>query len=129
MANWRGSSSLLSYVVSIVLTSTALHEAASFEFDKLSYAANYCSNYKDAIKLSEDRTILCFDGRITADRDVTAFYELKHNGFFVVRSPGGFASVGIVLSNILLEKNAAVIIYDYCLSACANYFFIASSKT
>jgi len=129
MTNWETRTSMLSYVFGIVLAGTTTHEAASFEFDKFSAAANYCSNYKNSIKLSEDRTILCFDGRITADRDVAAFSELKQNGFFVIRSPGGFAPVGIILSNILLEKNATVIVYDYCLSACANYFLIASSTT
>ena len=129
MTNWETRTSMLSYVFGIVLAGTTTHEAASFEFDKFSPAANYCSNYKNSIKLSEDRTILCFDGRISADRDVAAFSELKLNGFFVIRSPGGFAPVGIILSNILLEKNATVIVYDYCLSACANYFLIASSAT
>jgi hypothetical protein len=126
MVNWNTRTGMLPYVLTVVLASTS-HQAASFEFDKVSYAN--CSNHKDAVKLSEDRTILCFDGPITADRDAAPFYELKQNGFFVVRSPGGFAPVGITLSNILLEKNATVLVYDYCFSACANYFLIASFKT
>lgn len=129
MTGWRTRPSVLSCVFGIVLASTASYEAASFEWDKFSFATTYCSNFRNAIKLSEDSTILCFDGPITSDRDVTAFYELKQNGFFVVRSPGGFAPVGIILSNILLEKNATVVVYDYCLSACANYFLIASLQT
>src|SRR6516165_3013604 len=129
MTCWDTRTSVLSGVFGIVLASTTPYEAPSFELDKFSLATSYCSNFRNAIKLSEDRAILCFDGPITSDRDVTAFYELKQNGFFVVRSPGGFAPVGIILSNILLEKNATVIVYDYCLSACANYFLVASSTT
>jgi hypothetical protein len=121
--------SVLSGIFGIVVASATPYDAASFELEKFSFATSYCSNFRNAIKLSEDRTILCFDGPITSDRDIAAFYELKQNGFFVVRSPGGFAPVGIILSNILLEKNATVVVYDYCLSACANYFFIASLKT
>ena len=117
-----------SYVLGIVLAGIA-HGAAYSEFDAFSSAAIYCSRHKNAIKLSEDRAILCFDGPITADRDATAFHELKQDGLFVIRSPGGFAPVAIILSNILLEKKATVIVYDYCFSACANYFLIASFKT
>jgi len=129
MRIWQTRASVLSPFCGIVLASAISHEAASFELDKFSLATSYCSNFKNAIKLSEDRTILCFDGPITSDRDIAAFYDLKQNGFFVVRSPGGFAPVGIILSNILLEKKATVVVYDYCLSACASYFLIASSAT
>jgi hypothetical protein len=129
MTSWATRTSVLSGIFGIVFASTTPYEAASFELEKFSFATTYCSNFRNAIKLSEDRTILCFDGPITTDRDVAAFYELKENGFFVVRSPGGFTPVGIILSNILFEKRATVVVYDYCLSACANYFLIASLKT
>ncbi len=33
------------------------------------------------------------------------------------------------LSDILREKNATVVIRDYCLSACANYVFVATDRT
>jgi hypothetical protein len=107
----------------------ALNSAAHSELDRISSAISYCRAHSTTIKLSEDRTVLCFDGPITADRDVSAFNELKRDGLFVIRSPGGFAPIAIILSNILREQNAIVVVYDYCLSACANYFFIASSKT
>ncbi len=129
MRIWQTRANVLSPFFGIVLASAISHEAASFELDKFSLATTYCSNFRNAIKLSEDRTILCFDGPITSDRDTAAFYDLKQNGFFVVRSPGGFTPVGIILSNILLEKKATVVVYDYCLSACANYFLIASLQT
>jgi hypothetical protein len=129
MTNWKIRTGLFSYVLGLALVSTTPHEAASFEFEKFSAATSFCSNHRNSIKLSEDRTILCFDGLITADWDGAAFYALKQNGFFVIRSPGGFAPIGVILSNILLAKNATVLVYDYCLSACANYFFIASAET
>jgi hypothetical protein len=47
----------------------------------------------------------------------------------VMRSPGGNAPRAMNLSNILRDKNATVVVYDYCFSACANYFLIASSRT
>jgi hypothetical protein len=117
------------YVLGIFIAATLAVKTAYSEFDSVSPAVSYCLNYKGAVKLSDDHAILCFDGPINADRDTSAVYELKPGGFFVVRSNGGFATPAIILSNILLRKNATVIIYDYCLSACANYFLIASLTT
>ncbi len=33
------------------------------------------------------------------------------------------------IANVLQDKNALVVIYDYCLSACAGFIFIASAET
>jgi hypothetical protein len=33
------------------------------------------------------------------------------------------------MANILQTKHAIVVIYDYCLSACADYFLVASDRT
>ncbi len=116
-------------LLSILLVSATFHEAAYSELNEFSSAANYCLNYRNSTKLSDDRTVLCFDGPIIPDRDTTAFLDLKQGGFFVMRSPGGYGPLAVELSNTLREKNATVILYDYCLSACANYFLVASSKT
>jgi hypothetical protein len=130
MLNRTSSPSIWPWILGVALAITfALKSAAHSELDGISSAVNYCRDYSNTIKLSEDRTVLCFDGSITADRDVSAFNELKRDGLFVVRSPGGFAPIAIILSNILLEKNATVVAYDYCLSACANHFFVASFRT
>jgi hypothetical protein len=32
------------------------------------------------------------------------------------------------IANILREKDALIVLYDYCLSACANYILIASGQ-
>jgi hypothetical protein len=129
MLNRMPARSIWSRILGMVFAITVASKSGYSEFDDPSLAVNYCRNYSYTIKLSENRTILCFDGPITADRDTSAFNELKQNGLFVIRSYGGFAAVAMILSNILLEKNATVIVYDYCLSACANYFLIASFKT
>jgi hypothetical protein len=46
-----------------------------------------------------------------------------------VRSTGGFAPEAIRLANILRDRNATVVIRDYCLSACANYFLVPTGTT
>jgi hypothetical protein len=79
--------------------------------------------------LSEDRATLCFDGAILADEDIGVVDRLRQDGFFVVRSSGGHVGVAMRLSDKLREKNARVIVYDFCLSACANYVLVASHKT
>jgi len=95
----------------------------------VSLAAGYCRQFSDSIKLSDDTTILCFDGDIRRDLDVEQFRRLGQNGLAVVRSSGGYLILAIIIANILMEKNATVIIYDYCLSACANFLFVATDRT
>jgi hypothetical protein len=118
-----------SYVFSTVFVGVLALQPAHSAFDEISSVANHCLDNKNSIKLSQDRTVLCFDGEIRPDRDTSAFDQLKQDGFFVVRSPGGYGLTAMKLANTLREKNATIVIYDYCLSACANYFLIASSKT
>src|SRR2546430_1060074 len=48
---------------------------------------------------------------------------------FVVRSHGGEVKTAMTIADVLQDKNALVVIYDYCLSACAGFLFIASAET
>jgi hypothetical protein len=50
-------------------------------------------------------------------------------GIFVARSLEGVGATAIAISNVLRNRRATVVIYDYCLSACASYFFFASVRT
>src|SRR5206468_11439672 len=119
MPNQTRGPSIWPWILGIAFAITfAIKSAAHSELDGISSAVNYCRNYSHTIKLSEDRTVLCFDGSITADRDVSAFNDLKRDGLFIIRSNGGLAPIAVILSNILREKNVTVVVYDYCLSAC-----------
>jgi hypothetical protein len=110
-----------------IAVSTLAFDAARCDFEAIAAVANEC--WPGYVSLRKDGTILCFDGPIRADQSPKLFHELKQDGFFVMRSPGGYGYSSMLLANILREKNATVIVYDYCLSACANYFLIAASKT
>jgi hypothetical protein len=110
-----------------IAVATLAFDAARCDFEEIAAVANQC--WPNSVSLQKDRTILCFDGPIGAEQNPGVFHELKQDGFFVMRSPGGHAYSSMLLANILREKNATVIVYDYCLSACANYFLIAASKT
>jgi hypothetical protein len=86
------------------------------------------SSRRTHVQLSEDQTTLCFDGKIDVDQEMTPFRNLRLNGRFVIRSPGGYGGAAMEIANILREKDALIVLYDYCLSACANYILIASGQ-
>jgi hypothetical protein len=79
--------------------------------------------------LSPDNQILCFDGAITAGLDISSANDLKEDGLFVVRSPGGYPGPSVALSDIIRDRHATVVVYDFCLSACASFFLVASYQT
>jgi hypothetical protein len=97
--------------------------------EKFAYddAVAYCrGNVTRPVALNDDRNILCFDGDVVNGMDLSLVEKLKENGLFVVRSRGGIGKTAIEISNALDAKHATVIPYDYCLSACASFFFVAS---
>jgi hypothetical protein len=117
-------------------------ESASTPVDHdvlIAAAGNTCAAYARAdnatwrdhpvMRLSEDNTILCYDGPIERGSDVGLLKKLQDHGFFVIRSAGGDFPNALKIADLLLVKNATVVIYDYCLSACANYIFVASKET
>lgn len=105
------------------------HAHAASETFAYESAVAYCrGNVTRPIALSDDLSILCFDGGIF-DQDFSAVENLKKNGLFVVRSPGGDVKTAIALAGLLHDKNAIVVVYDYCVSACAHYLLIATDQT
>jgi hypothetical protein len=105
------------------------HAPAASETFAYESAVAYCrGNVTRPIALSDDRTTLCFDGGIS-NQDFSPIERLKENGLFVVRSPGGSVAAAIAVANLLRDKNAIVVVYDYCISACAHYLLIASDQT
>src|SRR5258708_610591 len=99
------------------------HDAA------ISSAITYCRGHPNAVTLNGDKNILCFDRTIREDEGTAPFHDLEPNGMFVIRSTGGYAEPAMTIANILRDKNARVIIYDYCLSACANWILVATNET
>jgi hypothetical protein len=78
--------------------------------------------------LDLDQRVLCFDGEIVPDLDISLIDRLQDSGLAVVRSVGGNLLSAIRLAEALLERNATVVVYDYCLSACASFLLVASMK-
>ena len=105
---------------------------AQQDFDRESYyrAVEYCrGDVSRPLALSPDGLILCFNGFIGAELDISLARKLKEDGLFVVRSNGGSSLTAVALSNIVRDRRAAVIVHNHCFSACAQYFLIASHQT
>ena len=79
--------------------------------------------------LSPDGQVLCFDGVVADDLDMSPARGLKENGLFVVRSPGGTANTAVALSGIVRDRHATVVVHDHCFSACAMFFLAASHQS
>lgn len=117
----------------------AVYSAISVEFSQpiralaqenaIADAVKYCRHFAGLVGLNEDKTILCFDGKITPGQEFASIPNLTDGGMFVIRSSGGSVRTAMEIANVLQDKNALVVIYDYCLSACAGFIFIASAET
>ena len=108
------------------------YSCAEQDFDRERYyrAVEYCrGGVARPMALSPDGQVLCFDGAIVKDMEVSLARSLNEGGLFVVRSSGGNGYPAIVLSDLIRERRAVVVVYDYCLSACAVFFSIASHQT
>jgi hypothetical protein len=97
-------------------------------------AMDHCATTKpnsgeQAGTLNEARTILCFDAGIRHYLDLTPVLRLREGGLAVVRSSGGSLTMAMSIADVLWERNATVVIRDYCLSACANALFVATQQT
>jgi hypothetical protein len=120
----------------VVLTLGLVHcsgySRAQQDFDRERYyrAVEYCrGNVSRPMALSPDGQILCFDGDVEDDLDVSPARGLKENGLFVVRSPGGNPDTAVALSGIVRDRHATVVVHGYCFSACASLFLIASHQS
>jgi hypothetical protein len=120
----------LCVVLALAFSAAAAHarpEAIAKAVDLCSRSAP--NGKEQAGHLSEDRSILCFDGAIDSYLDLTPVLRLKNEGTAVVRSVGGSGPMAMTIADVLWEKNATVVVRNYCLSACANALFVASQQT
>jgi hypothetical protein len=99
------------------------------DFSIYARAVEFCrGNAKRPVALDLDKRVLCFDGQILSEQDVSFAKDLEYGGLFVVRSPGGDIAAAIRLADLLRDRRATVVVYDYCFSACASYVLLASTK-
>src|SRR6266478_430120 len=99
------------------------------DFDVYARAVEYCrGSVKRPMALDLDKRVLCFDGDLLEEQDTSLAKSLGEKGLFVVRSFGGESRTAMALADLLRERHATVVAYDYCVSACASYLLVASAE-
>lgn len=117
----------MAIVLGAVFTSKSDAQQPENDWDLYHLAVEYCRGpLQRPIASGPDRRIVCFDGWIDDGMDLSAISDLQDNGLFVDRSFGGHGATAIALSRLLQERHATVVVYDYCLAACASFLLIAS---
>jgi hypothetical protein len=121
---------LIGTAAALLLSSLVAVRAQQPAFSEYTRAADYCrGDVARPMALSPDKRVLCFDGRLAPRQDYSAVKSLEDSGLFVVRSPGGDILTGIDLAELIRDRHATVVIYDYCLLACADFLLFASEQT
>ena len=118
--------------LAFVCSGAEMSFAQTSDAEKASYADAlvYCrGDVARPVALRSDKRVLCLDGQILEVNDLLSASGLERGGLFVVRSYGGDIAITIALADMLLAREATVVVHDYCLAVCADYLFIASLKT
>jgi hypothetical protein len=124
----------LALLISFLVVCSQDGRAQQAGFDRENYyrAVRYCRQNTliglGPLTISPDRRVLCFDGPISTNMDIPLAKNLESGGLFVVRSSGGQAGPAIALSDVIRSRQAVVVTYDYCFSACAQFFLIAPDQ-
>lgn len=100
------------------------------DFGLYARAVEFCrGNVNRPMALAKDKRVLCFDGEISSGQDISLGKDLEEESLFVIRSFGNDVVSAIALADLLRDRRATVVVYDYCLFACASYLLVASSRT
>lgn len=121
----------LTALLFIFYSSPAAAERAFYRsVETYASAVEFCRHaVKRPMAVDLDRRVLCFDGEISRDLDFSPLGKLSPTGTFVVRSRGGDPYVAMELADFLRKWRVNVVVYDYCMSACASYLLVASGET
>src|SRR5215471_18137193 len=87
---------ILSASILLIFASRVLSETAQVSKELIRSSVDFCRRYEPAepprtgfsVHISDDKTILCYDGGIFAF-DMPVVNELSNGGIFVIRSLGG----------------------------------------
>jgi hypothetical protein len=119
----------LIFTLACISFGSNIAHAEDADFSPYARAVEFCrGNVKRPLAFDLDQRVLCFDGVLSTALDISQASGLKQNGLFVVRSPGGDVLVAATLADTLRDRNATVVVYDYCFSACASYLLLASHQ-
>jgi hypothetical protein len=130
----------------ILLCSAMSAPSAQIREDVIASAVDFCRGYPPipmrrypdfgtpqpegySFHIKDDKTVLCYDGVIFDNQNISVMNDLVEGGFFVIRGGAGMPTTALKMGNILKSKMATVVIRDYCVSACAAFIYIASDTT
>ena len=118
------------FVLFLICSGADVLRAQETDFGVYARAVEFCrGTVKRPMALDLDKRVLCFEGDILEGLDISLVQSLEDKGLFVVRSFGGEARIARAIADLLRDRRATVIAYDYCISACASYLLVASSQT
>lgn len=120
------------YALVFICWGAEMSRAQVSDAERTSYAdaLAYCrGDVPRPMALRSDKRVLCLDGKIVTVNEILPAGGLEQGGLFVVRSRGGDIALTIALADMLLTREATVIVNDSCVATCANYLFTASLKT
>lgn len=128
--------SLLVLIAGALVSPAAAAASADGMQRDLAAAVSFCKKavfdaqrWSSAVVLNDSKSIACFSGEISltyGSRDTAKLRDLKNGGIFVVRSHGGTVAHAMAIGNLLRDKSASVVAYDFCLSACADFILLAT---
>ena len=118
---------MLSLIVSVPAATDAENEVRATALAKIELCQERLGNQNGVVV--EDG-VLCLSGgldeaRAEQYRDVTQGRTFTHA---VLRSNGGYVSDALDIAEDLLARQITAIGWEYCLSSCANYLFMAGDR-
>lgn len=117
-------------LIGLVVGSGSIRAQPAVDRERYYRAVEHCrGDVPRPMALSPDGQILCFDGVVPGEMDLSTARNLKEDGLFVARSRGGIPQTAVALSNIIRDRKATVVVHDHCLSACAMFFLMAPHRS
>jgi len=70
---------------------------------------------------------VCFSGPVPQGAAARKLADnIRHADFFVVRSAGGDVRYALDIGEVLVARPRTIVVMDYCISSCANYWFLGA---
>lgn len=116
-----------------IYISLARAENSSNNLEMVGRALSECfdleSRHPGQSILQETESAICFKGRIARGSSQAIIDVLSNkNKLFVINSVGGDGVAAATIGIHILERRISVLAHTLCLSACANYIFLAGHR-
>lgn len=92
-------------------------------------AKRFCQGaLKSEDGLIRHRNVVCFSGDVPQGAAARKLADsIRHADFFVVRSAGGDVRYALDIGDVLVARPRTIVVMDYCVSSCANYWFLGAT--